>query len=174
MQGFWPFSELGILLADLSVTWITQRGKSVLNLPECPAESRRSWGLSPGSTSPPTAFHPCHPRRPRAASQPSPRHRLRLGDRSRSRQGVLLRASRSPDEKPVRLAVSKTCPAGPANRGAHPWRTTFEPCPPGDLNPHDRSHWNLNPARLPIPPGGQETTLGRARSEQSTHNGAGS
>ncbi len=28
-------------------------------------------------------------------------------------------------------------------------------CPPGDLNPHSRSHWNLNPARLPIPPGGQ-------------------
>ena len=27
-------------------------------------------------------------------------------------------------------------------------------CPPGDLNPHDISHWYLEPARLPIPPGG--------------------
>ena len=27
-------------------------------------------------------------------------------------------------------------------------------CPPGDLNSHDRSHWYLKPARLPIPPGG--------------------
>ena len=33
-------------------------------------------------------------------------------------------------------------------------------CPPGDLNPHDLSHWNLNPARLPIPPGGLVVTLG--------------
>ena len=32
-------------------------------------------------------------------------------------------------------------------------------CPPGDLNPHDLSHWNLNPARLPIPPGGPKATL---------------
>lgn len=28
-------------------------------------------------------------------------------------------------------------------------------CPPGDLNPHDLSHWYLKPARLPIPPGGR-------------------
>ena len=28
--------------------------------------------------------------------------------------------------------------------------------PPGDLNPHDQSHWNLNPARLPIPPSGHK------------------
>ena len=27
-------------------------------------------------------------------------------------------------------------------------------CPPRDLNPHNRSHWYLKPARLPIPPGG--------------------
>src|SRR5262249_34294417 len=26
------------------------------------------------------------------------------------------------------------------------------PCARGDLNPHVRRHWNLNPARLPIPP----------------------
>ncbi len=35
-------------------------------------------------------------------------------------------------------------------------------CPPGDLNPHDRSHWNLNPARLPIPPDGPIDQLNHA------------
>ena len=102
-----------------------------------------------------------------------------------------------PEGQPLRLEASASLPREQLHRGASQPRTSpteeprpggpargaapfFMPCPPGDLNPHDRSHWNLNPARLPIPPGGQASTLGRARPdlgrarpEQSTHNGAG-
>ena len=32
-------------------------------------------------------------------------------------------------------------------------------CPPRDLNSHNRSHWYLKPARLPIPPGGLKAKI---------------
>jgi hypothetical protein len=34
----------------------------------------------------------------------------------------------------------------------NPARPSFILCERGDSNPHDRSHWILSPARLPIPP----------------------
>ncbi len=39
--------------------------------------------------------------------------------------------------------------------GASEQTAAGERCPSGDLNPHGLSHWNLNPARLPIPPDGR-------------------
>lgn len=39
-------------------------------------------------------------------------------------------------------------------------RTPAAWCARGDLNPHVRRHWNLNPARLPIPPLAQDAPGG--------------
>ena len=123
------------------------------------------------------------------AGQPSPAPSTFMG-RAGSSKGRL-----APKGQPLMLEASAPPPrspstAQPLSRGAAPQRSPNRDvppgvrlrsrCPPGDLNPHDRSHWNLNPARLPIPPGGQTSTLGRARPdlgrarpEQSTHNGLG-
>ena len=155
-------------------------GKSPSALPRLPLAFS-------GLASSARAGHPSP--RPRAPPSPAP---STLMGRAGSSEGRL-----GPEGQPLRLEASappqrSLSTAQPLSRGTAPQRSPikgrpargaapfFMPCPPGDLNPHDRSHWNLNPARLPSPPGGQTSTLGRARPdlgrarpEQSTHNGVG-
>lgn len=52
---------------------------------------------------------------------------------------------RGPDHAEGRPAQSTKAPDGLFRQGP-------SPCARGDLNPYVRRHWNLNPARLPIPP----------------------
>ncbi len=47
-------------------------------------------------------------------------------------------------------------------------RTPAAWCARGDLNPHVRRHWNLNPARLPIPPLAQDAPGGAGRTVTAT------
>lgn len=130
---------------------------------------------SAGRRNPLRAFRPCHHRQPRcgrtAIAAPSPAPQPVTGRAGCSRGAIALMASRSAwrDQPLDRGAPSRLPPYAWRARSA---ALLVKPCPPGDLNPHDLSHWNLNPARLPIPPGGQAPTLGRACPEQSTHNGS--
>ena len=59
----------------------------------------------------------------------------------------VLRTNRSRDFLPISSPVTQTTQKRPRKIGG-----AFAWCGRRDLNPHELLHWNLKPARLPIPP----------------------